>query len=97
MTPIKIGPSQGESTAVTSGLTVGAQVVVDGADKLKDNAKISLRPESPAVPNQGEDTSPPSNPGPPTSAPAPDFGNGAPGSAPAGAAPAGDAPAGTGQ
>ncbi len=52
VTPIKIGPVQGESTSVTSGISPGTQVVVDGADKLKDNAKIALRQESPKVPSQ---------------------------------------------
>ncbi|HKX09247.1 MAG TPA: MdtA/MuxA family multidrug efflux RND transporter periplasmic adaptor subunit [Stellaceae bacterium] len=43
---IKLGPSEGEKVSVTSGLSVGDRVVVDGADKLKDGAKISLREES---------------------------------------------------
>ncbi|HWE74070.1 MAG TPA: efflux RND transporter periplasmic adaptor subunit [Stellaceae bacterium] len=61
VTPIKIGPVQGESTAVTSGIAVGTQVVVDGADKLKDNAKVALRPESPKVPSQNPNTTAPGN------------------------------------
>ena len=40
---IKLGPSEGEKVAVSSGLSVGDRVVVDGADKLKDGAKVSLR------------------------------------------------------
>jgi len=40
---IKIGPSEGEKVAVTSGLSVGDRVVTDGADKLRDKAKIVLR------------------------------------------------------
>jgi membrane fusion protein, multidrug efflux system len=70
MTPIKIGPTEGESTTVASGLSVGAKVVVDGADKLKDNAKITLRQESPPVQSQNESTNAPSNAGPSTTAPA---------------------------
>ena len=70
VTPIKIGPIQGESTSVTSGVAPGMQVVVDGADKLKDNAKIALRQESPKVPTQSPNvtapgantTTPPGNP-----------------------------------
>jgi multidrug efflux system membrane fusion protein len=71
VTPIKIGPVQGESTAVTSGISTGTQVVVDGADKLKDNAKIALRQESPKVSSQNANvtapgssttTTPPSTP-----------------------------------
>ena len=61
VTPIKIGPIQGESTSVTSGIAPGARVVVDGADKLKDNAKISLRQESPKVPSQNPTQTPPGN------------------------------------
>ena len=61
VTPIKIGPVQGESTAVISGIAVGTQVVVDGADKLKDNAKIALRQESPKVSGQGANVTPPSD------------------------------------
>ena len=40
---IKLGPSEGEIVAVSSGLAVGDRVVVDGADKLKEGAKVSLR------------------------------------------------------
>jgi multidrug efflux system membrane fusion protein len=61
VTPIKIGPVQGESTAVTSGVTPGTQVVIDGADKLKDNAKVALRPESPKVPSQSPNVTAPGN------------------------------------
>ena len=42
VTPIKLGPVQGETTAVTSGLTPGDVVVVDGADKLREGAKVDL-------------------------------------------------------
>jgi membrane fusion protein, multidrug efflux system len=69
VTPIKIGPIQGETVAVTSGVTPGTQVVVDGADKLKDNAKISLRPESPRVTNQNTNVTAPGNPSANPSAP----------------------------
>ena len=61
VTPIKIGPIQGESTSVTSGIVPGTQVVVDGADKLKDNAKIALRQESPKVPSQNPNVTAPGN------------------------------------
>jgi len=40
---IKLGPAEGERVSVRSGLSVGDRVVVDGADKLRDGAKISLR------------------------------------------------------
>lgn len=66
--PIKLGPIDGEKTAVASGLSVGDQVVVDGADKLKDNAKIALRPESPPVQNQSDNTQTPATAAPPAGA-----------------------------
>jgi multidrug efflux system membrane fusion protein len=44
--PIKLGPSEGDKVSVRSGLSVGDRVIVDGADKLKDGAKISLRDAS---------------------------------------------------
>ncbi|HEY1722015.1 MAG TPA: efflux RND transporter periplasmic adaptor subunit [Magnetospirillaceae bacterium] len=46
MQPIKLGPVDGENIAVQSGLQVGDKVVVDGADKLKDGAKVVLHSEN---------------------------------------------------
>jgi len=43
--PVKLGPVDGERVAVTSGLSAGDRVVVDGADKLRDGAKVMLRAE----------------------------------------------------
>jgi len=40
--PVKLGPVQGETTAITSGLAPGDLVVVDGADKLREGAKVEL-------------------------------------------------------
>ncbi len=40
MRPIKLGPIEGESAAVDSGVVPGDQVVVDGLDKLRDGAKV---------------------------------------------------------
>ena len=42
MTPVKLGPVQGETTAIASGLAPGAMVVVDGTDKLREGAKVEL-------------------------------------------------------
>ena len=56
VTPVKLGPVQGEVTAITSGLTPGDVVVVDGADKLREGAKVELiTPESrnPSAPGTG--------------------------------------------
>ncbi len=42
VTPVKVGPMQGEITAIDSGISVGAMVVVDGADRLREGAKVKL-------------------------------------------------------
>jgi multidrug efflux system membrane fusion protein len=42
MRPIKLGPTSGEQIAVQSGLVGGEQVVIDGADRLKDGAKVTI-------------------------------------------------------
>ncbi|TFZ01762.1 efflux RND transporter periplasmic adaptor subunit [Ramlibacter humi] len=41
--PVQLGPVDGERAAVISGLQPGDEVVVDGADKLRDGARVSLR------------------------------------------------------
>jgi multidrug efflux system membrane fusion protein len=43
--PVKLGPTDGQRVAVSSGLDPGEQVVVDGADKLRDGAKVTLASE----------------------------------------------------
>src|SRR5262249_51096181 len=40
--PVKLGPVQGEITAAESGIAPGTTVVVDGADKLREGAKVEL-------------------------------------------------------
>jgi multidrug efflux system membrane fusion protein len=42
VTPVKLGPVQGEVTAIASGLAAGDMVVVDGADKLREGAKVEM-------------------------------------------------------
>jgi multidrug efflux system membrane fusion protein len=42
VTPVKIGTVEGETTEVLSGIEPGNQVVVDGADKLREGSKIEL-------------------------------------------------------
>jgi len=42
VTPVKLGPQQGERVAVMSGLSAGDRVVVDGADRLRDGAQILI-------------------------------------------------------
>ena len=40
--PIKLGPTDGPMAAVTSGLSAGERVVVDGTDRLRDGARVSI-------------------------------------------------------
>lgn len=40
--PVKIGTTQGDDTEVESGIAPGELVVVDGADKLREGAKVEL-------------------------------------------------------
>jgi membrane fusion protein, multidrug efflux system len=44
--PVKIGPTNNGRVAVESGVKPGQQVVIDGADKLRPNAKVVLRSET---------------------------------------------------
>jgi len=67
---VKLGPSEDENIAVTSGLAPGDRVVVDGADKLRDGSKISLREATggaAAAPGSGATTAP-AAPGQPAAA-----------------------------
>jgi multidrug efflux system membrane fusion protein len=50
---VKLGPTDGGMVAVTSGLAVGERVVVDGADRLRDGARVVVAAdggETPAPP-----------------------------------------------
>lgn len=40
--PVKVGTADGENTAIDSGVSSGELVVVDGADKLREGAKVEL-------------------------------------------------------
>jgi multidrug efflux system membrane fusion protein len=40
--PVKLGPAQGDETAVAEGLTFGDLVVVDGVDKLREGALVQV-------------------------------------------------------
>ena len=40
--PVKLGPVQGETAAVDSGIAPGDVVVVDGADKLREGSRVEL-------------------------------------------------------
>jgi len=40
--PVKVGATQGEITAIDGGVSAGTTVVVDGADRLREGAKVEL-------------------------------------------------------
>jgi len=46
---VKTGPVDGERTAVLSGVKAGERVVIDGADRLKEGAKVLVRNGAPAA------------------------------------------------
>ena len=41
--PVTLGPSEGERVGVLSGLALGERVVVDGADRLRDGARVIIQ------------------------------------------------------
>ena len=43
MRPVTVGASQGDETAINSGLAPDELVVTDGADKLRDGAKVEVQ------------------------------------------------------
>ena len=44
--PVKLGVTDGDHVEVLSGLNSGDRIVIDGADKLRDGAKIVIRSEN---------------------------------------------------
>ena len=48
--PVKLGVTEGDRVEVLSGLAPGDRIVIDGADKLRDGAKINLRAGAGASP-----------------------------------------------
>jgi membrane fusion protein, multidrug efflux system len=60
--PVKLGVIDGDHVEVLSGLQVGDRVVIDGADKLREGAKVIVRGESdasnPADATKATDTGP---------------------------------------
>jgi membrane fusion protein, multidrug efflux system len=40
--PVKLGPAQAEVTSIASGIAPGDVVVIDGADKLREGAKVEV-------------------------------------------------------
>jgi multidrug efflux system membrane fusion protein len=60
---LRLGAKDGERVAVLDGLAEGAQVVVDGTDRLRDGSAVQV-----ATPGQpGEGKTPPLAEGPPGS------------------------------
>ena len=60
--PVELGPVDADHVAVTSGLKVGDQVVVDGADKLRDGITITVREPGAATPAAAPSTAPRNRP-----------------------------------
>lgn len=65
--PVKLGPTEGERVAIDGGLAPGDVVVTDGADRLKDGAKVLLPGAGPASggPDQPRRKGPAGAPGSP--------------------------------
>ena len=59
--PVTLGPIEGEKVAVLNGLQPNEQVVVDGADKLRDGIKIKLIPHNKPVTTDAITTPQPQN------------------------------------
>jgi multidrug efflux system membrane fusion protein len=51
--PIKLGITEGEKVQVLSGLQAGDQVVVDGADRLKEGSEVEMQTADQADPTAG--------------------------------------------
>jgi membrane fusion protein, multidrug efflux system len=45
--PVKLGPTDGDTVEVESGLNAGDRVVTDGADRLREGAKVTIPPPGP--------------------------------------------------
>jgi membrane fusion protein, multidrug efflux system len=56
---VTLGPSDGQHTAIVSGLAAGATVVIDGTDRLNDGAKISVAPAASSATGAASATSAP--------------------------------------
>jgi multidrug efflux system membrane fusion protein len=62
---VKTGPTDGHHTVITSGLQEGDKVVIDGADRLRDGAKVTVvgahASGTAAAPGGASPTAPPNN------------------------------------
>ena len=59
--PVKVGPTDGPTVAVESGLSAGERVVVDGTDRLRDGARVVVPGAGGAVPASATHAAPPRN------------------------------------
>jgi multidrug efflux system membrane fusion protein len=58
--PVTLGPTNGERVALKAGLAPGDHVVIDGADRLRDGARITLRsPDGPGEAGAAAPSQPP--------------------------------------
>jgi membrane fusion protein, multidrug efflux system len=48
--PVTLGPSHGDTVAVDKGLSPGDRVVIDGADRLRNGARVVMRDEGAGTP-----------------------------------------------
>jgi multidrug efflux system membrane fusion protein len=65
--PIKLGVTDGDRVEVVSGLAPGDHVVIDGADKLREGAKVVVRqPNDAAPPASAAPAAGPNGPGAPS-------------------------------
>ncbi len=55
---VTLGVTNGERVEIVSGLDPGDRVVVDGADKLRDGAKVNLRQDDQATPSAAPQAQP---------------------------------------
>ena len=60
--PVKLGVTDGDHVEVLSGLAPGDRIVIDGADKLRDGAKIIIRSENNPAPNAAPANATPGEP-----------------------------------
>ena len=44
--PVTVGVTDGDDVAIDTGLSVGEQVVVDGAERLRDGSHVELQGRS---------------------------------------------------